>query len=393
MPGSNGFTKMRARTDEVRGGPFNVCTCLEADSAALTVRGSSLPGGSCRRINANAFCESESMDDTGIALAFYAENYELLGQWQLKPGKRVFLGEREPRICRFCGKSKPQVTFNLKAHALPELLGNKSLFSLYECDECNSFFGSGIENDFGNWSKPMRSLQRIRGKGGVPTLKSDDDGWRIEWDRDRQFNVNHARGDTVFTVSETEKRVTFLLRRDPHVPIAVLKAFVKMGLSVVPEAELSNFARALQWIRNPKHRMEFDLLAPVHRSFIPGPSAPDFISVAVLRRNDKDATLPYAFLLLSAANETFQVMLPSPERDPAPGGPARSMPPFPPVRTPYGPAGYSALDLSGTETVVNDRVSVEMTFEQVIATGLPGTDEASGETGPGSEVVDRPASL
>jgi hypothetical protein len=331
------------------------------------------------------------MDDTKIALGFYAENYELLGQWQLKPGNRIFLGEREPRVCRFCGKSRPEVTFSLKAHAIPELLGNKSLFSLYECDECNTFFGSGIENDFGNWSKPMRSMQRIRGKGGVPTLKSDVDGWRIECDSNRQFNVNHARGDAVFTVNEKEKHVTFLLNRDPHVPIAVLKAFVKMGLSVMPEAELPNFARALQWIRNPEHRREFDLLAPVHRSLIPGPSSTDFISLAVLKRNGSDATLPYAFLLLSAANEMFQVMLPSPERDPVPGGPARSMPPFPAVRSPYGPAGHNSLDLSGTEVVVNDRVSVDMSFAQVIATQLPGTAEASRETGPDGKVVDGPA--
>lgn len=367
--------------------------CFEADSAAPKGRYRSLLRGTCRRISANAFRESESMDDTKIALGFYAENYQVLGQWQLKPGKRIFLGERDPRVCRFCGKSRPEATFSLKAHAIPELLGNKSLFSLYECDECNTFFGSGIENDFGNWSKPMRSLQRIRGKGGVPTLKSDADGWRIEWDSNRQFNVSHARGDAVFTVNEKEKRVTFLLKRDPHVPIAVLKAFVKMGLSVMPEIELPNFARSLQWIRNPEHRREFDLLAPVHRSFIPGPSSTDFISLALLKRSGSDATLPYAFLLLSAANEMFQVMLPSPERDPLPGGPARSMPPFPAVRSPYGPAGHNWLDLSGTEVVVNDRVSVDMSFEQVIATQLLGTAEATRETGPDGKVVDGPANL
>jgi hypothetical protein len=58
-------------------------------------------------------------------------------------------------------------------------LGNKSVESTYECDACNEIFGKGIENDLGNWSKPMRTLARIRGKSGVPTIKKTGDapGW------------------------------------------------------------------------------------------------------------------------------------------------------------------------------------------------------------------------
>lgn len=320
------------------------------------------------------------MDTTAIALSFYAGNYDLIGQWHPKPGMRIYLGERESRVCRFCGKSKPEVSFRLEAHAIPELLGNRSLFSLYECDECNTFFGKGIENDFGNWSKPMRTLQRVRGKRGVPTLKGGDGAWRIEFDGDREFRVNHGRGDSVFTVDEQAKRVTFLLKREPHVPMAVLKAFVKMGLSLMPDVEMPNFSATLQWIRNPQHRMEFALLAPVHRAFLPGPTSRDFISVAILRRRTEDATLPYAFLVLSVGNEMFQVMLPSPARDPVPSGPARSMPPFPPVRVPYGPTGLYSHDLSGCELVVDDQVSVSMSFDQVISSRLTVVDQPSGET-------------
>jgi len=319
------------------------------------------------------------MDATELALSFYKQDYTVLGAWHIEPGNHVFLGEREPRTCRFCGKSQPAVAFRLRAHAIPELLGNKSLFSLYECDDCNSFFGSGIENDFGNWSKPMRTLQRIRGKRGVPTMKSEHNGWRIECDADRQFKVNHARGDSVFTVYEEEKRVNFLLKRDPHVPIAVLKAFVKIGISLLPETEMTNFHEALQWIRNPIHRIEFELLAPVHHSFLPGAVALDVISTGILRRAVDDTDLPYAFLILSVGNEMFQVMLPSPKRDPAPGGTSRSMPPFPSARTLSGTARSDALDLSGDELVIDEAVSVDMTFEQVVGSPLAHGVEQSGE--------------
>jgi hypothetical protein len=34
-----------------------------------------------------------------------------------------------------------------EAHALPESISNKSLFTYYECDACNQAFGEGCEND------------------------------------------------------------------------------------------------------------------------------------------------------------------------------------------------------------------------------------------------------
>jgi hypothetical protein len=97
----------------------------------------------------------------GEAFRFYEESYDGLGQWILAPGKRVFLGVKDNRCCRFCGKRSPEVSFRQDAHAISELMGNKSLFTYYECDACNKLFGDGIETDFGNWSKPMRTLARI----------------------------------------------------------------------------------------------------------------------------------------------------------------------------------------------------------------------------------------
>jgi len=39
---------------------------------------------------------------------------------------------------------------------------------------------------------------------------------------------------------------------DTYTPIAVLKAFTKMALSILPEAELPNFQAALSWVRNSR---------------------------------------------------------------------------------------------------------------------------------------------
>lgn len=96
------------------------------------------------------------------AIRFYGKNYDLLGSWLLKPGEKIMLGDKENRVCRFCGRTKPEVQFRKDAHAVSEMLGNKTLFTAYECDTCNGDFGKGIEQDLGNWSKPMRTMAAAR---------------------------------------------------------------------------------------------------------------------------------------------------------------------------------------------------------------------------------------
>lgn len=305
------------------------------------------------------------MDTVKDALAFYREKYQLLGNWIQKPGIKIVLGSHVPSRCRFCGKSSPEVTFRLDAHAIPESIGNRTLLSHYECDTCNKFFGDGIENDLGNWSKPMRTLQRIRGKRGVPTLKSEASGWRIECDASGQFNVNHDVISDVFTVFESEKRINFKLKRDPHTPIAVLKAFVKIGLSLMPDEEMPSFSDALAWIRNPHHGEEFELLAPVSHAFCAGPAPSGWLSAAVLRRKSTSGNVPYAFLILEYANEMFQVMLPCPAHDSGLAG--GSLPLFPATPVNHWPVAYETVDLSGTDLVTDEVVSVDMTFEEMKA--------------------------
>ncbi|WP_279476738.1 hypothetical protein [Aeromonas veronii] len=57
--------------------------------------------------------------------------------------------------------------FIKKAHAVPELLGNKFLFSKNECDLCNAIF-SKIERDFSFFIGIDRTLYSMKGKKGVP---------------------------------------------------------------------------------------------------------------------------------------------------------------------------------------------------------------------------------
>ncbi|MGV8937412.1 MAG: HNH endonuclease [Allorhizobium sp.] len=288
------------------------------------------------------------------AVLFYDQHYDLTVQHILVPGKKITLGDMNNRVCRFCGRTKPEVTFKKVAHAIPEGLGNKSLVSAYECDPCNEFFGNGIEDDLGKWSKPMRTLARISGKNGVPTLKKGgDQSWRIEYDRQTGFKVESYEDDPIFELDEKNSKLKLRLRREAHVPLAVLKAFWKIAYTIMPEEELPNFQDILRWIRQLPHVDVTDgNQLPVFYTFQPGPMPPDVIGVAILRRKPGTTGYPYAFLALRYGNETFQVLLPSAQHD-VNGVTSKPMLrwQFPTLvdQATYGGAKHATLDWSSTD--------------------------------------------
>jgi hypothetical protein len=307
------------------------------------------------------------------AAAFYDQHYAGIEPLFLRPGAKIVLGDKQNRLCRFCGRGEPDASFKLEAHAIPEALGNKCVFTNYECDDCNQAFGRGIENDLGNWSKPVRTFARIRGKSGVPTLKKggQEPGWRIEYGP-TGFEIKHYEHDPIFVVDEEKKEIRFELKRDAYTPVAVLKAFVKIGLTLLPADELPNFTEALAWIREPDHTKGLVKEFPVFRTFQPGPMPNDLIVAMLMRRRASVTGVPYAFLVLAYGNEVFQVFLPSPKQDAAIHGQKLTFPAFPTPGGPdparYGKAHLTLLDLTGREVIRGETVPIVLGFNQAVIT-------------------------
>ncbi len=295
------------------------------------------------------------MTDVDAVVAYYDRHYAMAEPLFLRPGTKIMLGDRQNRLCRFCGLGKPDVTFKLEAHAIPEALGNKSILTAYECDGCNQFFGRGIENDLGSWSKPSRTLARIRGKKGVPTLKKGSSGgWRIEYEP-TGFVIQQYEDEPIVVVDEEKKQMRLELKRDPYTPVAVLKAFVKIGLTLQPPEEMPNFAEALAWIREPDHAKGLVNEFPILRTFQRGPMPNDLIVAMLLRRRAGVGDVPYAFLILAYGNEVFQVPLPSPRQDAAINGRKIELVAFPTPGGPdperFGKPHTKLLDLTGRQVV------------------------------------------
>lgn len=304
------------------------------------------------------------MDALKEHIAFYEQQYRPVAEWSLRPGDRVVLGQKHDRRCRFCGRSKPDTTFHMNAHALPESVGNKSLFTYYECDDCNRSFGHGCENDFGNWSLPMRTMSRINGKEGVPSLKQGPgNAWRVD-EHPTGLKISLDETEGFWHDDVANRTLVFTLKRGPYRPSGVAQAFFKMALSVMPEAELPNFQKLLEWIK-PGTLQKMAAPTPLLHTFVGGALPRDLLRVSVLTRISDETVSPYCFFLLGYGNELFQVAIPSAERDHRHFGNKMTVPTF--SFCGDAAAAISAtvrkLDLYSDEVVRGDTVEVMLSYE------------------------------
>ena len=313
-------------------------------------------------------CTSELDPKIRDVAAFYSQHYDWIEPVILHPGMtKIILGCAGHRTCRFCGCREPEVTFRHEAHAIPEALGNRSIFTYYECDSCNTFFGQGIENDLGNWTKPSRTISRIKGKRGVPTLKGGSKlEWRLEY-TPSGFRFQDYESNPKFCVDVRNKRIKLELERDVYTPVAVLKALVRIGLTLIPSHETHAFSEALAWIRDPDHSRVLVTKWPVFWTYRPGPMPNDLITVILMRRKPSVEDVPYAFMVLIYGNDMFQVFLPAPRREHTIN--QRDLT-FPSLPTPsgsdlerYGPATVKQLDMCGREVVRGETVPVSLGFD------------------------------
>lgn len=177
---------------------------------------------------------------------FYADNYNVIYWKALTAFPEQRLGANNPRCCRFCGRSRHEVKFKKAAHTISKMIGNVSLFSLDECDECNLKFAL-FEDDFGKFTMPDRTFGQVAGYKKIPTLRTGD-GNRVEispgqWQIDVQ-----PQSPSSIEIEDQERSIKVEIKLQPYRPLAVYKALVKMAVSVAPEEELPFLKDARDWL-------------------------------------------------------------------------------------------------------------------------------------------------
>lgn len=232
--------------------------------------------------------------------------------------ERRFLGERI--CCRYCGAAGPAVFGKrTNAHALPAALGNRTLFSLDECKACNGRF-SLYEDALCKAVGPFLTLGGVRGRRGVrrtgqtgskSTVRhSVGDGKRqlsvvSDGDANELVGIDKATGSL---------KLTMPIEGDVFVPRYAYKALVKIGLSMLPPAELAGFRKAIASLS------ELDVMphgGPLQVGFSHAyvGNSPPALAGTLLRRSDVQALAPYMIFVLMAGSVCFQIWLRSDDRD------------------------------------------------------------------------------
>lgn len=307
------------------------------------------------------------------ALEKMDKNYTLCCAFYLNEDKPTYLGSKEERKCRFCGRTKAEgATFKKKAHAISNLVGNRQLFSYYECDECNEKF-SHYESDFAEYLKPYHAVLKVYGKRGVPKYKQylsniDNSGDKIK------INVFEEDPTIKVDVDPKTNRLSIKCRRS-YVPNNVYKSLLKMALTIMPEDDVKHFSSAINFINNEKAVAKMEL--PVFEQiFGRGYDVFRFVSASIFKRKEgvTDNVFAYTFIL-AYNNFCFQMPLIGCDLDTHLNGQTVEMTilPTPPLIEGYKLIKNQPVHLSSAQKVSNEEVSLTMSFEAMKEEDLSST--------------------
>ncbi|MBO2578401.1 HNH endonuclease [Shewanella algae] len=268
--------------------------------------------------------------------------------------KKIYLGSKGK--CRYCGKSNQEVKFKKIAHAIPELLGNKYLFSNDECDDCNSYFDKHLENNLANFLGISRTTSQILGKKGVPKAKSRS-GDRIEAINGDIVIIQTEESDAYKLLDEQTLRISS--SPTPYTPINVYKCFVKIALSAVPEYALKNFSECLRWVRYNHKPAKFNpKMLKMHMTMVPGKNPFRHIWLQIFKRVMDKKKYPYMTCVIAFSNYMFQFVIPFNKHDKYLSPDKIQLPIFPmidglnlPGQAPNAKPHTRSIDLSGTSSI------------------------------------------
>jgi hypothetical protein len=179
----------------------------------------------------------------GRAKDFY-DKYELIaviGNGEEIYSKRKLKGYSK-RVCRFCGLSYPNTLFSNYSHLLPQLIGNRDLYSDFECDACNEKFSS-FENDLAEYLGVSRSITGL-------TVDKQTKGFIAKRLRakSRSFIGNNILILAPEDVERKDNTITIRYTKNAFVPANVYKALLKSSLSLIDAEQVKDYNHAIDYL-------------------------------------------------------------------------------------------------------------------------------------------------
>jgi hypothetical protein len=295
-----------------------------------------------------------------------------------------YLGSLEPRCCRFCGKTAPQVTFKKEAHAIPDFMGNRNVFAYFECDACNILFAK-YEDSFANFLGVSRTFHQIRGKGNkIPKFKDPKTGFEVE----RGANSIEMRvfdEHDPITIDHETKTIKLVTERPGHVPLHIVKLLIKIGLTLLDPEEVADYAWACKFITSEAADANFkdDKLLYIYGYSLPGPAifrAP--FAHLYTRKKGVTEDIVEKQLVLFFGNYFFQIILPFGQPDRRLHGKTITVPRYPLLIQQewldrFGPAQVLTWNFTSSEKKKASTHKLSFSFEGTVEYPVNQTPDAA----------------
>jgi len=298
---------------------------------------------------------------------YFAERYSVTSILINKTSEKLHIGNPLQRVCRYCKRGPSETTFKKVAHTIPHMTGNRWLISLDECDGCNKIF-SVHEDHFGKYSLPLRTLNGIRGKNGLPTLKNSLG--RLEA-TETGVSLIRKVGSPIMVTDDERKQLTIRVARHTYVPMGVYKSLVKMALALMQPEDLSKYDYLIPWILEAEYQAMPCPYSPLMMLEQIATARPREAGLRILlfRRNPGIADCPSCYFVLLFGNVQYQITVLSPVEDAhLAGQDGFPLVWFPVPNTPdqrFGPSIRRDRDLSSGEPISNDVEEVVFNYQSV----------------------------
>lgn len=161
---------------------------------------------------------------------------------------------KKHRKCIFCGNENAK--FVKVAHAVSETIGNKSLISHFECDECNQQFGKMFEDDLGKYMLPYKVVTNTFGKSNQLSSKDmpKEDGisygtYRIQMNKNKPVMENYEVKSLIIEKIDTgivkldKNKIEISIPRQHYYPPSIYCSFLKMAYSIMPLTLYSQYVK------------------------------------------------------------------------------------------------------------------------------------------------------
>jgi len=244
--------------------------------------------------------------DEVLNLEILAKNFDI----SIFGHQRKTIGDRKNKIrtCRFCGCVDGEqnifqelVSFRNKSHAISEALGNKTVFLLEECDNCNERFSRTIEPSLIALVSFHRTLYELKGKGGIKDIIGKNFELRV-----KDGNI-HLKDFSGRILNKQSKSITWKLKsNENYTPQNIYRCLVKFALSVIDFEDLKYFKKTIEWVNCNFNALRLPKIAVLQH--------PDFFTshplLAVYKRKKDSPKYPFLVGEFHYADIVFTFIIP-----------------------------------------------------------------------------------